>query len=118
MPRTAGSKHTLQHAPVSRTTRKLPDLLTQIISLPVLGTVCSVQTHFKEATLQQECLKNIIFPSVIPIVYVVGLSSWIICLSLLLVDVKSYSVSSPLRAGSNALTLQHPVAEPAGPLCL
>lgn len=37
---------------------ELPALLTQIISPPVLGTVCSAQTHFKEAALQQECFKK------------------------------------------------------------
>lgn len=39
-------------------TCELPALLTQIISPPVLGTVCSAQTHFKEAALQQECFKK------------------------------------------------------------
>lgn len=37
---------------------RLPALLTQIISPPALGTVCSAQTHFKEAALQQECFKK------------------------------------------------------------
>lgn len=35
-----------------------------------------------------------------------------------LLDVKRYSISKPSGLAGNALTPQHPVAEPAGPLCL
>lgn len=96
-------------------TRELPALLTQIISPPVLGTVCSSQTHFKEAALQQECFKKYN----ISICY----SNSICCGSLLTdylpffapIRCKKYSISKPSGLAGNALTLQHPAAEPAGP---
>lgn len=43
--------------------------------LPMLLAQGIAQIHFKEVALQQECFKNIIFPSVIPIVHAVGLFS-------------------------------------------
>lgn len=80
-------------------TCELPALLTQIISPPVLGTVCSIQTHFKAAALQQECFKKYN----ISICY----SNSICCGSLLMdyvpffapIRCKNHSISQVLRAG-------------------
>lgn len=80
---------------------------------------CVLLKHTSKRRLcSKNVSKNIIFPSVIPIVYAVGLFSWTIYLSLLLLDVKKYFISKLSGLAGDTLTLQHPSAEPAGPLLL